>query len=209
MIIVFLYFNPYYYYYHFAYHHYDNQYFCFRFYHFVECSKITFENSWYLFSVRREYLRLNEVYGGSWLSNRGTCQSQGGDLVSIETEEEWKFINDVIQRRDTKIQNEKDYENIWEIGLTKKAGNWTWVNGRPLTICKWGEGEPSGEHNAAVMYRRSRNGERGVFGSVIGITQKKRPAYICDISRGKLFVLFCFRLLLLLLLLFLLLLLRF
>ena len=64
-------------------------------------------------------------------SGRETCQNQGGDLVSIETEQEWNFINDQIQRRIT-----AHYENKWSIGLTKKAGNWTWVNGRPLTICK-------------------------------------------------------------------------
>ena len=28
-------------------------------------------------------------------------QRLGGDLVSIETEEEWNFINDEIQRRNT------------------------------------------------------------------------------------------------------------
>ena len=84
--------------------------------------------------------------GWSWLFNRETCQNQGGDLVSIETEEEWKFINDEIQRRNTKY-----YISTWSIGLTKKAGNWTWVSERPLTICKWGKGEPSGEHGKAIM----------------------------------------------------------
>ena len=77
----------------------------------------------------------------------------------METEEEWNFMNDAIQRRNT-----KSFENKWSIGLTKekKGGNWTWVHGRPLTICKWGQGEPSGEHDAAFIYKRSRNGERGV-----------------------------------------------
>ena len=63
-------------------------------------------------------------------------QRLGGDLVSIETEEEWNFINDEIQRRNT-----TNYDNKWSIGLTKKkAGNWSWVSGRTLTICKWGKG---------------------------------------------------------------------
>ena len=57
------------------------------------------------------------VIGWYWLWNRFVCQSQGGDLVSIETEEKWNFINDEIQRRNT-----TDYKNMWSVGLTKKAG---------------------------------------------------------------------------------------
>ena len=127
------------------------------------------------------------MYGLSWLWNKNTCQRQGGDLVSFETEEEWKFINDEIQRRNTWLDRSK-----WSIGLTKKAGNWTWVSERPLTICKWGKGEPSGEHDAAFMYKLSNSGEQGVFGSINGRHREIRLAYICEISRGKFFVLFSF-----------------
>ena len=133
------------------------------------------------------------MYGLYWLWNRETCQRQGGDLISIETEEEWKFINDEIQRRNTWLDRSK-----WSIGLTKKAGNWTWVSERPLTIRKWGKGEPSGEHDAAFMYKLSSNGTRAVFGSV-NSTSAPWQAYVCEISKGKLlllffclFVLFCF-----------------
>ena len=155
--------------------------FCFYFYHFVECLNITFKNSWYIISVRERRLI-------NWHWAREACQNQGGDLVSIETEEEWNFINDQIQRRNTTY-----YVNKWSIGLTKKAGNWTWVNGRPLTICKWEKGEPRGEHHAAFMYKRSSNGERGVFGGV-GISIRYQQAYICEISECKLLflLLFCF-----------------
>ena len=156
--------------------------FCFYFYHFVECLNITFKNSWYIISVRERRLI-------NWHWAREACQNQGGDLVSIETEDEWNFINDQIQRRNTTF-----YENKWSIGLTKKAGNWTWVNGRPLTICKWEQGEPRGEHDAAFMYKRSSNGEQGVFGGVNGTSIGYRHAYICEISEGKLLflLLFCF-----------------
>ena len=157
--------------------------FCFYFYHFVECLNITFKNSWYIISVRKTHRRIN------WLWAREACQNQGGDLVSIETEEEWNFINDQIQRRNTTY-----YGNTWSIGLTKKAGNWTWVNGRPLTICKWEQGEPRGEHDAAFMYKRSSNGEQGVFGGVNGTRFEYDHGYICEISEGKLLflLLFCF-----------------
>ena len=67
------------------------------------------------------------------------------------------------------------------------------MNGRPLTICKWEQGEPRGEHDAAFMYERSSNGEQGVFGGV-GINIRYHHAYICEISEGKLLflLLFCF-----------------
>ena len=110
-------------------------------------------------------------------------QRLGGDLVSIETEEEWNFINDEIQRRNT-----KNYKNKWSIGLLKKknTGKWTWVSERPLTIYKWGKGEPGGEHHAAFMYKRSSNGKRGVFGSVHDKWKGNKYAYICEISKGEL-----------------------
>ena len=119
--------------------------------------------------------------GWSWLWGRDNCRRQGGDLVSFETEEEWNFINDEIQRR-----NSTKYKNKWSIGLTKRAGNWTWVNGGPLTIRKWGTGEPSSEHDAAFMYKLNNNGERGVFGSVNRTRWGNQQAYICEISKGEL-----------------------
>ena len=158
--------------------------FCFYFYHFVECLNITFKNSWYIISVRERWFV-------NWLWAREACQNQGGDLVSIETEDEWNFINDQIQRRDI-----TRYENKWSIGLTKKAENWTWVNGRPLTICKWEQGEPGGEHDAAFMYKRSSNGEQGVFGGVNGTSMGYYHPYICEISEGKLLFLLLFSLIL-------------
>ena len=142
----------------------------FHLYYFVECSNLTFENSWYIISADRNYGH----------SSRDTCQSLGGDLISIETEGEWNFINDEIQRRNT-----KNYDNKWRIGLTKKAGNWTWVSGSPLTIYKWGEGEPSAGDDAAFMYKRSSNGRLGVFGSDNGESWRKKRAYICEIPKGE------------------------
>ena len=50
---------------------------------------MSFQNSWYIFTKK----------GDNWTTDRGICQSQGGDLVSIETEEEWNFIGDEIQNR--------------------------------------------------------------------------------------------------------------
>ena len=107
VIIILLCYHDYYNY-HFVYRHRDNQYLCLHFYHVVECPNITFKNSRYIISVDGWY----------WHLNRDICQSQGGDLVSIETEEEWNFINNEIQRRNT-----SSCKNKWSIGLMKEDGN--------------------------------------------------------------------------------------
>ncbi|CAH3159295.1 unnamed protein product [Pocillopora meandrina] len=69
-----------------------------------ECLNITFKNSWYIISVHKRWFL-------DWRWAREACQNQGWDLVSIETEDEWNFINDQIQRRNT-----TRYENKWSIG---------------------------------------------------------------------------------------------
>ena len=67
------------------------------------------------------------------------------------------------------------------------------MSGRPLTICKWGKGEPRGEYEGTFIYKQFNNGERGVFRS--DNRAILRAAHM--ISKGKfllfcLFVLFCF-----------------
>ncbi|XP_022803340.1 uncharacterized protein LOC111340716 [Stylophora pistillata] len=88
-----------------------------------ECPDTFFDNSWYIFSY----------VGKRWDKNRDICQSQGGDLVSIETEEEWKFINDNIQRRRALF---------YHIGLVKRAGNWTWERRKTVV-----------NYNVSLVYR--------------------------------------------------------
>ena len=67
------------------------------------------------------------------------------------------------------------------------------MNGRPLTIRKWGIGEPSGEHNAAFIYELDSNGGRGVFfGSGNRTRWGNLYGYICEISKGEFFFFFLF-----------------
>ena len=65
--------------------------------------------------------------GKSWTANRNTCKNKGDDLVSMETIEEWEYVNSEIQK--ISLSN----ENEWHIGL-KKEGNWKWVSGKPLQL---------------------------------------------------------------------------
>ena len=93
----------------------------FLYYFFIECQATCFKNSCYIFSKSGRY----------WYSNRNVCYLQGGYLVSIETEEEWHFINHEIQKRGTWNTS------AWHIGLGKRDKGWTWESGEQLNISKW------------------------------------------------------------------------
>ena len=99
----------------------------------------------------------------------------GGYLVSIETEEEWQFINHEIQKRGTWNTSTT---NAWLIGLEKKDGVWIWKSGKQLNISKWRDSEPNGNDERAEI---SMNGS--FFN---GIPQSdKGDAYICEMPGGK------------------------
>ena len=125
----------------------------------IECQVTCFKNSSYIFSKS----------GRGWYQNRDVCYNQGGNLVSIETEEEWKFIKHEIQKRCTRNTS------AWHIGLWKIGGVWTWLSGKKLNISKWRDSEPD-DHYAEI----SKNG--GLFN---GINQNDENAYICEIPGGK------------------------
>ena len=127
----------------------------------LECQATCFKNSSYIFSKR----------GRDWVNNKRVCSDQKGYLVSIETEEEWKFINREIQKRGT------SNASAWHIGLEKKGGVWTWLSGEQLNISKWRDSEPGGNDKSAEI---SKNG--GLFN---GISPRSRNAYICETPGGK------------------------
>ena len=109
--------------------------------------------------------------GRVWNRNRRTCSSQKGYLVSIETEEEWQFINCEIQKRGISSNS------TWHIGLEKKDGVWTWLSGEKLKISKWRDSQPNSNDKRAEI---SKNG--GLF---IGISKLRRNAYICEMPGGE------------------------
>ena len=92
----------------------------------IECQVTCFKNSSYILSKRGRVLDIN----------KHICSSQGGDLVSIETEEEWQFINRETQKRGTWTTG------AWHIGLEKEGEVWTWLSGERLNISKWQICEP-------------------------------------------------------------------
>ena len=127
----------------------------------IECQVTCFKNSSYIFSKS----------GKGWYDNRHACYDQGFDLVSIETEEEWQFISNEIQKRGT------GNTSAWHIGLWKIGGVWTWLSGKQLNISKWRDSEPDGNDEYAEI---SKNG--GLFN---GIPWSDENAYICEIPGGK------------------------
>ena len=144
---------------------------------------MSFQNSWYIFTKK----------GGNWTTDRGICQSQGGDLVSIETEEEWNFIRDEIQNRITmsnrsRACNHHPRYDKWYIGLEKKGENWTWVSGKLVNMSKWA-GEPKCEGSVAHICKQTMKGNQSLF---CGIHGSEKLAYICEIPKGKTKLLFIF-----------------
>ena len=127
----------------------------------IECQATCFKNSSYIFSKS----------GRNSRDNWRVCTSQGGYVVSIETEEDWQFINDEIQKRGTSNTSR------WYIGLWKRDGVWIWDSAQQLNISKWRDSEPDGNDACAEI---SKNG--GLFNS---ISCCDKNAYICEMLGGK------------------------
>ncbi|XP_078352793.1 uncharacterized protein LOC144637605 [Oculina patagonica] len=130
----------------------------------IESGNVLFGDSCYSFTES----------GKTWNENRDTCKSKGGDLVSMETEEEWQFVNEEIQKRCIAKPR------VWHIGLTKIGANWTWVNGRPLTISKWQDGQPSGDGNVTVMSKDIPQNTQGLLND---LSENSIRAFICEMPK--------------------------
>ena len=95
----------------------------------------------------------------------------GGDLISIETGEEWDFIKSEIHNNS---------EEGWHIGLVRENGSWTWVSGRPLTIYKW-EHQLSGGRNKAMLAKKTLHGHFVTQ----DLSDSETFPYICEMPKGK------------------------
>ena len=91
--------------------------------------------------------------------------------MSIESEEEWQFISNEIQKRVTWNTS------AWHIGLQEIDKVWTWLNGERLNISKWRNCKPGGNNKKGEI---SKNG--GLFNAISWYDENK---YICEIPGGK------------------------
>ncbi|XP_032420207.1 CD209 antigen-like protein E isoform X2 [Xiphophorus hellerii] len=87
------------------------------------------QRGWVRFHSSVYYISFNR---NTWQQSRRFCLQQGADLVIINTKEEQDFT--------------RQFNRLTWLGLHNKTktGNWTWVDGTPLTKSYWGPGEPNG-----------------------------------------------------------------
>ncbi|XP_073254043.1 uncharacterized protein [Porites lutea] len=110
----------------------------------------------------------------NWKKANESCEATNKHLVVMETEREWRFITDEIGKLDTRY-------NEWHIGLFNASGNWTWINGKPLTLSKWQKNdqveEPDPEDLYGLIHKDFPPGSYGTFSSDTGVIQRD---YICE-----------------------------
>ena len=95
----------------------------------------------------------------------------------METEREWEFINKEIQTRKAAKYDE------WHIGLYRDliTRNWTWVNGKPLTINKWQIYKPGANDSYTLIAKEFPPGHTGSFNSITGDIYR---GWICEEETG-------------------------
>lgn len=117
--------------------------------------------------------------GTSWKGGQEVCGNyDGGNLVSIGTEGEYKYIKSLIRL----VYNQ--YNNGWYIGLEKdpNEGKWKWVNGEALTISYWAPNEPADDGNYAMMSSTPKEGTPGAFTATDG---QSKYGIICEYKSGR------------------------
>ena len=110
----------------------------------------------------------------------------------MDTEREWQFIKNALKNRTT---TNGSYKHEWHIGLfwNTTDSNWTWVNGKPLTIMKWRESEPNRNSHYALI---AKEWPRGSYGKFDSIRDDIRRAWIWEEETGVInnLIFFIFRL---------------
>lgn len=122
---------------------------------------------YYLFDV-------DETAVATWNDAKAYCESEGGYLAAITSQQENDFLYDYICQR--------GYESAY-FGLTDAGseGTWSWCNGEPVSYVHWASGEPNNEggENYGMFYWKYPDAtwNDGDFGSG---TQNGGKAFICE-----------------------------
>ena len=95
----------------------------------------------------------------------------------METEQEWEFIKNAIQNREGSRYGE------WFIGLEMNLtiGNWTWINGKPLTIDKWQRSNPDPADSYGLIHKEYPTGYKGSFSTIRDNIER---GWICEKESG-------------------------
>ncbi|XP_076082444.1 macrophage mannose receptor 1-like [Mytilus galloprovincialis] len=91
----------------------------------IRKTTVQFKGSTYIFDYR----------GVNWFGAEVYCKGQGGHLVTIETEEENKYLQYVLQTI---------FDAPWWIGLSdvETEGSFQWTSNQQLTFTDWYQGHP-------------------------------------------------------------------
>lgn len=84
----------------------------------------------------------------NWNEAEAYCESLGGHLLTINSDEEQQLINNNILSIGTK--------NTYYIGMYRdnNAGEWKWITNESVDFFNWDEGEPNNTNeNYVHMYR--------------------------------------------------------
>uniref|UniRef100_UPI003AB0C479 C-type lectin domain family 4 member E-like n=1 Tax=Centroberyx gerrardi TaxID=166262 RepID=UPI003AB0C479 len=125
------------------------------------------QTGWRKFEISCYYISAEKR---NWTVSRQDCKSKGADLAVINSKEEQIFVNGLSESG----------TNAW-IGMTDTIteGNWTWVDGTPVTTTYWQPGQPnsySGNQDCGEMvHTSSKVGEwndDGCFSEQVWICEK-------------------------------------
>ncbi len=87
----------------------------------------------------------------TWLQAKAYAESQGGQLVSMETQAELQWL----------FRRFVSFTNMWSmtgynggpwVGLSRETGEWRWQSGEPVTESPWLPGEPNGSGEFGCFY---------------------------------------------------------
>jgi len=112
----------------------------------------------------------------NWEESNKHCKETGSQLVSIESKKEWEFLKNTIQSMAT-------LEYFIGLKSDSESEEWRWISDdSKVNAIKgefpWAKGEPSGDGNCAVMYKRFAR-HTGKFNDLD--CGQKRP-HICESS---------------------------
>ena len=108
----------------------------------------------------------------TWIEAQAYCENLDGHLITITTESEQAFIQDLIEGKESRY---------W-MGANKTNGKWTWVTGEAFEYTNWAKDEPNGSGNYLQMFNfhDSRWGvDYGLWDDCSSAAMTER-AFICE-----------------------------
>lgn len=110
----------------------------------------------------------------TWDEAKAYCESLGGHLVTITSQEEQELI--------TNYAKEHGQLPYFYIGGYKQNNSWNWVTGEKFEYTYWAIGEPNGSGEYMQIYNNLRYSDRqyGVWDDTTSINHNKDIGFICE-----------------------------